>query len=298
MNNSTFSQNVYAEKIHRAIDYIMEHVSEEINLEQLAAAAFFSPFHFHRIFTACMGETPRDFIERTKLEKAANNLCLMPHKSVADIAFDCGFSSASTFTRAFKKHYGTPPREFFIRHREDFHSLNVPGTRPQPALGDAIQQPVWIMKLPARHIAYTQLLSGYATGIPKAWNKLIGFATIHGWLQAETQFIGIPFDNPGITPREKCRYRACITVDPTLAITHGDVKTADLEAGNYAIFHFKGRKEDIGDAYSFVYGQWLPQSGYMPDNKPTLELYPPELHTQHNLKELEYDIALPITTLG
>ena len=80
---STYAQQVYNEKIHRAVDYIEQHLSEEITLEQLAAEACFSPFHFHRIFTAIIGETPRDFIERIKLEKAANKLCVLPHLPIA-----------------------------------------------------------------------------------------------------------------------------------------------------------------------------------------------------------------------
>jgi AraC family transcriptional regulator len=297
MTSNSFSQHIYTEKIHRAIDYISKHISEEINLDQLADVACFSPFHFHRVFTACVGETPRGFIERIKLERAANNLCLLPHKSVADIASDCGFSSASTFTRAFKKYYQIPPREFLNQHRHDFHSMNIPGYQPKPVLNNSAKELVRIVKLPALHVAYTQTLNGYQIGIPKAWNRLNSVAAIKGWINVETRFVGVPYDNPGITPREKCRYRACITVDKNMVITRGDVKTADLEEGNYAVFHFKGTTKDISDAYSFLYGEWLPQSGYMPDNKPLLELYPPELHTQSNINQLEYDIALPVTII-
>ena len=56
-------------------------------------------------------------------------------------------------------------------------------------------------------------------------------------------------------------------------------------------------KKDISDAYAFMYGGWLPQSGYMPDEKPLLEIYPPELHTECHTGLLEYEIALPVIPL-
>lgn len=295
MNTTVYSQQLYTEKIHRAIDYITGHLSEEITLEQLSNEACFSPFHFHRIFTAHIGETPRDFIERIKLERAANNLFLRPHKTISEIAIECGFSSASTFTRAFKKYYTIPPREFIEKHIHDFHSLNVYHPRSLNAI--KVSHYIKIERLPAVHVAYHQTLNGYATGIPKSWNKLLSIATFKGLINDETRFIGVPYDNPGITPKEKCRYRACISVDQDISITRGEVKTTDLEGGNYAIFHFKGKRENISDAYGYIYGDWLPQSGYIPDNIPLLELYPPALHTQCYTELLEYDIALPVTLL-
>jgi len=297
MNANAYSQQIYKEKIHLAVDFINEHLSEEVTLEQLAAIACFSPFHFHRIFTAMMGETPRDFIERVKLEKAANMLCLLPQRPVAEVAYHFGYSSTSTFTRAFKKYYSLPPRDFLAKHIHDFHSLNIPGYQPQTPQANKVGYFVKIERLPAMHVAYVQTLNGYAKGIPKAWNKLTSMATIKNWINPETRFIGIPYDNPGITPNEKCRYRACITVDETMVISHGDVKTAEIEEGMYTIFHFKGGRSDINKVYSFIYGEWLIQSGYIPDDKPTIEFYPPEMYLTCSNDVPEYTIALPVTIL-
>jgi AraC family transcriptional regulator len=288
---------LYNERIHQAVDYITDHISDQITLEQLAEAACFSPYHFHRIFTAAMGETPRNFIERTKLEKAANQLCLMPNKTVADVAFQVGYSSVSTFSRAFKKHHNISPSEFLDKHIHDFHSMNVPNYQSHSVNGREVCHFIKFEKFPAMHVPYCQTLNGYAPGIPKAWNNLIGIAKMKEWLNESTRFIGIPYDNPGITPREKCRYRACITVAENIAFDKGSIKTMTLKAGYYAIFHFRGRKENITDAYALIYGEWLPPSGYLPDNIPLLEIYPPGLHAHCNLEILEYNIALPITTL-
>jgi len=294
---NTNSQQVYHEKIHRAVDYIEQHLSEEISLERLAAEACFSPFHFHRIFTVITGETPRDFIERVKLEKAANKLYVFPDKPIAEIATELGFSSASTFSRAFRKHFHIPPRDFLAKHINDFHLINVSGFQIQSYQDSKVCHFVKIEKLPARHVVYCQTLNGYATGIPKAWKKLLGAATLQDWLRPDTCYIGMPFDNPGVTPREKCRYRACISVDKQTTFSFREIKTFDLKGGNYALFQFRGKRQDISEAYAFVYGVWLPGSGYIPDHKPLIEIYPPELHACDYTEILEYKIALPVTLL-
>jgi len=291
------SQQSYHERIHQVVDYISEHTAEEINLSTLASVACFSPFHFHRIFSAMIGETPRDYIERIKLEKAANKLCLMPNKPVSEVAFECGFTSNATFSRSFKKQYKLSPTQFLKQHIQDFHSLNVPVRNVFPTPNVIDVSSIAIVYLPICHIAYTQTLNGYSTGIPKSWKKLLQFAAIHELLNSATQYIGMPFDNPGITPQIKCRYRACITVPESIKLTKGDIKTTEIQAGKYAKFHFKGKQENISAAYAFIYGSWLPLSGYIPDEKPMLEIYPPELHTIACSDLLEYDIVLPILPL-
>jgi len=291
------SQTTYIERIHLVVDYISEHLSEEITLETLSEVACFSPFHFHRIFTAITGETPRDYIERTKLERAATQLCVMRGKSVSAIAFDYGFSSISTFSRAFKKHYGFSPSVFLQKHKDDFHSLNVAKELRTPMVTEEELLSVKIVRLPAFHVVYAQSLDGYPSGIPRAWNRLLPFCHNHNLINENTRLIGIPYDNPGITPREKCRYRACVPAPDQLVFTRGEIKTTNLEEATYAIYHFKGRREDITNAYALMYGAWLLQSGYIPDEKPSLEIYPLTMISDRVQDTLEYDIALPVVPM-
>ncbi len=62
----------YPEKIRLAIQYMEEHSSEKILLEEIAKASFISPFHFHRIFKSITNSTPREYIERIRIERAAH----------------------------------------------------------------------------------------------------------------------------------------------------------------------------------------------------------------------------------
>src|SRR5215471_6331337 len=109
---SSSHRREYERRVYRVMDYIEGHLAEELTLEQLAAVAAFSPFHFHRVFAAITGETLSDFIRRIRLERAASALAMLHETSVLEIALRCGFSSAATFARAFKGYFGMSATEW------------------------------------------------------------------------------------------------------------------------------------------------------------------------------------------
>ena len=76
------SRNEYIHRINRVVDYIEANLAEEHSLVNLAKVAYFSPFHFHRIFFALVGETLSQFIQRVRLEKAASRLVSDPAESL------------------------------------------------------------------------------------------------------------------------------------------------------------------------------------------------------------------------
>ena len=91
----------YVDRVNRAVDYVTEHLGEPLRLEDVAGAANFSPYHFHRIFRALMGETLAAFVKRIRLERS---VYLMSHRAGAnltEIALACGFSSSSDFPVPF-----------------------------------------------------------------------------------------------------------------------------------------------------------------------------------------------------
>ena len=104
-NNSRqeYLRQEYISRINRVIDYIEANIDKDLSLTSLAKIANFSPFHFHRIFRAMVGETLNGFILRIRLEKAAARLLDHPKESITEIAFDCGFSGSATFARAFRE---------------------------------------------------------------------------------------------------------------------------------------------------------------------------------------------------
>ena len=102
----------YRQRICRAMNFISANLGREPALEEIAASANFSPFHFHRIFKAATGETVFGFLRRLRLEWAANRLLADPRQDVTTVALDCGFSSSQNFAKAFRARFGTTPSAF------------------------------------------------------------------------------------------------------------------------------------------------------------------------------------------
>jgi len=97
--------------IIKAIDYIDENYSQPIRLEDIAASAGFSPFYFHKLFSAATKKTPRRYILEKRL-RAAEELLLTGETTLTETAFACGFSSQSYFNFIFKKENRQTPKQF------------------------------------------------------------------------------------------------------------------------------------------------------------------------------------------
>lgn len=101
----------YDSCIKKSIEYIEHNLSKKIELKELADKVFLSKYHFHRVFHAVVGEPVAEYIRKRRLIEAANQLICTEDK-IIDIALKYQFSSQEAFTKAFKKLYGIPPREF------------------------------------------------------------------------------------------------------------------------------------------------------------------------------------------
>ena len=102
----------YHDRIQKALNFIDKHLTENVQLKDVAKASHFSPYHFHRIFRMMMRETLNEYVSRRRLEYCANLLLYVPEYSVTDIAIFSNYSSIANFSKAFKKHFGITPSQF------------------------------------------------------------------------------------------------------------------------------------------------------------------------------------------
>lgn len=112
METKDLNRQEYLLRINKVTDYIHNHIDQPLSLQTMAGIACFSPFHFHRVFTFLTGETPTDYIKRTRIEKAAILLKKNKGLSATEVAARCGFSSLSLLSRNFKQHFSMTIREF------------------------------------------------------------------------------------------------------------------------------------------------------------------------------------------
>jgi two-component system response regulator YesN len=98
--------------IHQARAFIDQHFKDsELSLNQVADQVNFSPNHFSAVFSAEIGETFKDYLTRTRIERA-KNLLLTTHMKIADVALDCGYNDPHYFSINFRKNVGLTPQQF------------------------------------------------------------------------------------------------------------------------------------------------------------------------------------------
>ncbi len=102
MQQKTSTREDYSKRINIIIEYINNHLTDDIDLEILAGIANFSPYHFHRIFKAFLGEPVGAFITRMKIEAAAR-LLRYSDMPVQEIAYKVGYDVPSSLSKAFGK---------------------------------------------------------------------------------------------------------------------------------------------------------------------------------------------------
>lgn len=284
----------YTARFNRALDYIQAHLAEPMELETLASVACFSPYHFHRLFHGWMGETIHDFIFRLRVERAASQLVHNPHKSITEIGLDCGFSSSSTFARAFKsfhgvsasewrRHGGHPNRKNRKTDRKDCEAEMVDGCASwemTDGIGPFRENPmtmnlnVDVKSLPPMHVAYLRHVGPYQENtalFERLFGKLCAWAGPRGLIGPDTTFLSIYRDNPEITEAQKLRLEVALTV-PETARVDGEIGKQVLAGGTYAVARVKILPKQYGEAWDALMGGWLPSSGYQPDDRPCFEI--------------------------
>ncbi len=118
-------------RLTRVLAYIQDHLAEAMTVADLAKVACLSVFHFNRAFAAAMNVPPHRYVKRRQIESAMD-LIATERTSLSEIAFDCRFSSQSSFTRAFKRATGITPAEYRRRLRIE----RLPDRAPVPWAGD------------------------------------------------------------------------------------------------------------------------------------------------------------------
>ena len=234
---------------HRRITTAMNHIQTHINnatddglqLDAVASAASMSPFHFHKVFKAVVGETVADYTRRLKLERAAGLFFYFKHLSVTDVAFALGFSSSQNLAKSFKSQFSMTPSDIKalddveqLMHRIQQHRKNGNAIADQFSYSDTSHVTQWkstnmnstalacsettlnklcpiqLIDLPTQHLIYQRLIGTYGEGLQAASAELQAFCT-HNSIRVGNPVV-INWDNPKITDPAQCRTDVCLTL--------------------------------------------------------------------------------------
>jgi AraC family transcriptional regulator len=270
----------HIERVNLAIDYIVGHLDQRLRLDDVADAAMLSPFHFHRVFQALMGETLADFIKQRRLDRALFTMAHARRPSLTKIALACGFSSSSDFSRSFKQRFGTSPRSFDITAWRDAHRSQIEATVPEaqrlhlkklPPVANPDGFKVTIRELPARTVAYIRVANPYRTfdAVLKAIGRLEIWAERHGL--ADGQWFGYQWEKPEITALEKCAYYTAVEAEDFTP--KGEIGRYRFPPMTVAQIEMRGGINKELRLFQWFYGAWLPKSRYVPDDLPGFEAF-------------------------
>lgn len=310
MNLHQQSRKEYIQRINRVVDYIDAHLDEEHSLEKLSQVAFFSPFHFHRIFKALTGETINNYVKRIRLQRAGSMLITDFERPVAEVATLCGFNSTAVFCRAFRSHFGTSTGMFRKYHFEKERKNGQSASKNSQSLLNAplyisdeiitqhrnvqMETNIQVKEMPAMDLIYCRHV-GRFDQIGGAYEKLFKWAGPRGLLKfPETKTVTVYHDDPKVVDIKDLRQSACITVDADTK-AEGEFGKMHVPGGKYAVGSFRVEPDQFGEAWDSVC-RWLADSGYQPADGHPYEYYPKE-HEEGPPMVFTVDICVPVKPL-
>ncbi len=295
--------NEYVKRINRVIDYLEENYSHEHDLESLAKISNFSKYHFHRVFKGITGEPLNKYIQRIRIEKAAHSLKYHHQKSVTQIASDCGFVNSASFSRAFKGYFGLSATQWrngahieFSKNRKE-HSKDCnevsklweDASLSSPYIDDSKSNITWnismlnrsdvtvdvknISKIDIAYIRHIGPFKGETEKWAALFQKLISWGASRGLINCtDTQYFTVFRDELEITDFSKFKADVCISV-PSGTKAHGEIGISHIPAGKYAVAQFEIDANEYEQAWQLIYSEWLPNSGFQPDERSCFEKY-------------------------
>ena len=265
------------EAIQKTLDYMEEHYEEELTIEQLSTIAHLSRFYYQRLFYLLTGYTVSEYLRSVRLKMAAG-LLKADNGKIMDIAMQCGFSSHSTLTRAFRQCYGMSPAEY--RASSDIHLDHVikPELRMQYTLVDegvplicddmVLEIQRRVQKEPLWFSGYTKEDESAKIAQPKEntlvalWDRLEQDDVLQHAALDEGNDILMPSQTPGAFT-----YMAAVhTAEPVKGYT-----AFEMPVGTYAVCEYEAESfEDLVQkalykASAYLFEVWLPRHGYACD---------------------------------
>lgn len=280
----------YRQKVDEVLEYIQNHLSDDLNIKTLAENSGISFFHFHRIIQAVIGEPIGSYINRAKLDTAVK-LIRYSGESFSSIAERIGYNDLSSFSKAFSKEFGLSPQEYransniMLNTHIDYRIGN------NGCLTSDLKHKIIVV--PDKQVVFIRIKGEYGnTETYEAWDELVGFAMKNRLLTWKPEYLTYYFGDPDVIGFENCMSDFCLVTKKKVAES-GRIASKIVAGGKYAVFRFKGPYERLWDVYRAIYGEWLINSNVELRDEPAFEKY---LNYSDHIKpeNLLTEIYLPI----
>ena len=254
----------YHARMQRALDYIDQHLDDDLDLEAVSRVAAFSKFHFHRQFVATFGLSVHRYVQLARMKRASRRLAWNDAESITDIAMDAGYEAPDAFARAFRQRFGQSPSSFrkspdwapwfaafgpLDNARNKLMQINF--THDDVTIRDVPSMPVAIME----HRGDRAML-GTTIERFKAWCKAKG-------LSPETGRASVMVFRSERCPEDPVNYSMdlCVGTDQPIDMNDETMKAGVIPGGRCAVLRYPGNTHNLEPAALYLYREWLPDSG-------------------------------------
>jgi len=277
------TRSYYESLVARAVAEVRSAVDCAVDLQALGKRAALSPLHFHRIFRGLVGETPLEMHRRLRLALATGD------ELVTRIAFEAGYETHESFTRAFAGAFGMPPSEFratsssppvpwaattksTLPTTSGIHFTSPLDAEPVFMPGKESHMNVQVVKQPAKRV-FAVAHRGPYNAVSESFAKLDAVVRAAGLHErAGLGLVAIFHDDPEVTPASELRADCGVVVPEAIPLPKG-LHEYSIPAGLYAKTTHAGPYQTLGDSWSRFMGSWLVQSGYRVGTGPSYECY-------------------------
>ncbi len=270
--------------IQASIDYIEDHLKEDLTAEALARIAGFSPYHYYRVFHASVGIPVMEYIRCRRLAHAVVELA--QGKRIIDIALDYGFETHNGFSKAFRRAYGCSPEKYRLYGSGQIPTKVDLSLLAQYHLRGAIVMEPQIVTRPAFKVAGYELKTTTRDNvnnqeIPAFWGRMTEerFDTLHNQLHSVGEAeLGLCF--PTDPANGDFSYVIAVEVSDFDGVP-ADLFTAEVPEAVYAVFTTPANDGEeniappIQGTWNYIHETWFPTSGYeFAEGRADFELYP------------------------
>lgn len=277
----------WVERLNQSMQYIEEHLTDELSYDELGRIACCSAYHFQRMFTYMAGVTLSEYIRRRKMSLAAVDLQDGDAK-IIDVAEKYGYHSPTAFNRAFQSIHGIAPSAV---RKEGTSVRTYPPLSFKISVKGAVQMDYRIEKKDAFRITgisapLFQEIEKNFTIVPGMWEKAVSDGTLQklaGMMDSQPMgILGVSACNEA----EKWKYFIAV------ASTKEDAAFEEymVPASTWAIFSGSGTNQSVQELEQRIVMEWLPTSGYEYANAPDIEVY-----LNPDPQNARYEVWIPVT---